>query len=1680
MNKIYKLVKCKSTGLVVAVSELAKGAKKSGRRRLSAVALLGLFSAGSFAATGITQGYNPAVNDNKIGSVTVSGPNETIDLGLNQGFNSAQKGEEAERHTIRTEDSIGSLYKIKYQDVADAQANLDLAVKSGHDQTVIDHLSQILSDKKSAAAQISDDKLIVNDPNNLIGKNTEATRISDTTTKYKDPVTDKVFEITVKDSLVKTQAGSQVSGSEMQIDFYEKMPQETQYSDMQMVEVNGGATHATVTNGGAATNAELNAISKSQSGVIQVNDGANLTFDTDASYYTGSGKSTSTAFTDKDKYVSSTQQTLYEVTFKGTVNTALGVRTIDNEDDFNQFNKDLIKFIQNDEQIRLTYSTPEAMQAFYEQQIAGLYVSKSLGSYDVTYALTHDELEELAKQQGLENAFNNRVKPEDRGNDVGLESTENNYFIGVTGEGSVINITENANIKNSVKDAAGNNQVSAGTVIKADFDSSGATANNVFNIDGKIDANSGSAIKAKNAEINISATGVINGSISVTGQGANNGADQNSIDNKGTITGSTTLENGALTNHTGASMGTVYGENVSVTNQTGAIIKGSVLLGDNSSVDNSADITGSVYVGQNSSVVNQSGAVVGGSVVAHNNSTITNQSDAKITGIVLVEGDNAKFVNDGYAGGTFSKNGALTENNFIMLGSEMIKLENQSKLINNGDIYIGYQDIGGVMTPLTSGGKYSAISVIGDGSKLINNKHIHVAENQSAVNVVHITDGGEYSDTASSTLKINENNSSITHADRDTGNDNKAIFVSGANSKATVNGLIELNDIGSTGFWLQNGAQAVLNGIINLNGQNIKDPNDPTNPAAELSVRNFGAWAVGDGSKFTMNGNAEINMNADRAIGVHIRDGASAEINDNAGITFSDKKNQIGFLISGISQDASISYNSSQELKLKGEGSVLFRAERGSMFNENTISGSHDLSVLDSNGTKNSTLLVITNGAVANGASNQTHANLDGFTLKVNGEGAKGISVEGGAHASISDLTTVQLTGENSILAKVDGWYYDINGLHQSAQDGLSLLTSSATLTSSVVTGQNSVGYYLTNGGKLSHSGSVLFTSPSLNNIGVKIDSGGTLISESGSSVKVSGTAVEISGSTSLATINNIANGSGDPVIWAVGSTNSDAAYHVKDQANLTLTGAGLTKAEGSAHGILVDGASRITLDGAKLDLYGNGSGSSSGNGIENRSALTNIQFKNDAQIDAKDGIGIHSSVGFSQSSHTSGVINVHGGGTGISFEYIDPITGLGGGMTDNAISNTGYKNVVVNVLQQNGKGIYVNSSKNVVTSTSVNVVSQNGQSALIIEGLTEQASQSGNLHSANTASTIVDLNNGHMNKFTNDGDLLFGTFATGSGTPIFTATDNAALSNSYAVKTQSGENSLYFTNDSNGRINGVVELLGYGDKTNPTDKTKGNTVELKGAGNIFRTGEGNDTFIVRTVVGDDKGGANQVKQFTQLDGGAGDDRISFATNTDFTITKDSTLKNIEYVALEGSSKLTLDNVNSADGLNTGTTTYDIQDAASQLIYIWNNSAQNFDRQLLGNGTFTVDLQSNDHQFAFDNSHNTGAFTGTVELTNATYHLADSAANKNTGALTNATLKASAGSVIVVGDQSQDRTNAAVRDDQQIKGLTFNGGTVDFGRVDNAVDGDKALHHISVVDLALDAAILRSAQLLMH
>ncbi|MBB6810178.1 autotransporter outer membrane beta-barrel domain-containing protein [Escherichia coli] len=117
-----------------------------------------------------------------------------------------------------------------------------------------------------------------------------------------------------------------------------------------------------------------------------------------------------------------------------------------------------------------------------------------------------------------------------------------------------------------------------------------------------------------------------------------------------------------------------------------------------------------------------------------------------------------------------------------------------------------------------------------------------------------------------------------------------------------------------------------------------------------------------------------------------------------------------------------------------------------------------------------------------------------------------------------------------------------------------------------------------------------------------------------------------------------------------------------------------------------------------------------------------------------------------------------------------------------------------------------------------------------------------------------------------------------------------------------------------------------------------------------------------------------------------------------------------------------------------------------------------------GNWTFSntmtglgfLDVNTGNNTFSFQNATNTAGFRGTLMLSDTSFDLS----GDNTAALTSSLLRAGSGSMVTVGAGTQN-----------IDGLGFNGGTVDFGKIAPGKKQSNSMVHVSSLDLQGGGAV---------
>ncbi|HFP1082123.1 TPA: autotransporter outer membrane beta-barrel domain-containing protein, partial [Escherichia coli] len=103
-----------------------------------------------------------------------------------------------------------------------------------------------------------------------------------------------------------------------------------------------------------------------------------------------------------------------------------------------------------------------------------------------------------------------------------------------------------------------------------------------------------------------------------------------------------------------------------------------------------------------------------------------------------------------------------------------------------------------------------------------------------------------------------------------------------------------------------------------------------------------------------------------------------------------------------------------------------------------------------------------------------------------------------------------------------------------------------------------------------------------------------------------------------------------------------------------------------------------------------------------------------------------------------------------------------------------------------------------------------------------------------------------------------------------------------------------------------------------------------------------------------------------------------------------------------------------------------------------------------------LDVNTGNNTFSFQNATNTAGFRGTLMLSDTSFDLS----GDNTAALTSSLLRAGSGSMVTVGAGTQN-----------IDGLGFNGGTVDFGKIAPGKKQSNNMVHVSSLDLQGGGAV---------
>lgn len=537
----------------------------------------------------------------------------------------------------------------------------------------------------------------------------------------------------------------------------------------------------------------------------------------------------------------------------------------------------------------------------------------------------------------------------------------------------------------------------------------------------------------------------------------------------------------------------------------------------------------------------------------------------------------------------------------------------------------------------------------------------------------------------------------------------------GANGSNTGN--ISIND-GGTGMAVNSGTSnlnttASTSGTINVNGGSV-------------ASRSRGVSANGAKATATLTNGSTINLNGVGAIGADALNGGTVNISTSATPTFSNT-DQIAYRAVGAGSTIN---SATTVLNVDTERSTLYRIADGATL---TLGNGSSLTASG----KESKALV--------SAGINATINTSGTQFFATGEGARAVTVEGGALGNMDAASVVTLTGANSLGGVSDGQKRESDGSIVTAPDGSTTLTSAASVIGSAT---GATGYLATNLGNVINNGVIALSgmgsvgmdaqqsSKTTNNKEITLtgaNSTGARVASAGSFTN-NGT-VHVTQGTGID-----ASGGGTAVARAGTITVDDgiAGVRIANGTQLLLNGNdnNITSG-GTAHGVLLDtGAAGLGMINTTLNITGSGSG------IENRAETASVTLKN-ATINATNGNGVRTATSFDPASTLT--VNVAGMGTGFNFTQANQATTSG-----TLTLGEGY---VFNVTGAGGTGINANTTGDVFTSATVNITDAAGGAALVA-GNAGTVLNAGILTSASMVAPVVDLSNGVTARFENRGTI--------------------------------------------------------------------------------------------------------------------------------------------------------------------------------------------------------------------------------------------------------------------------------------------------------------------------------------
>ncbi|MRS14726.1 autotransporter outer membrane beta-barrel domain-containing protein [Enterobacteriaceae bacterium RIT691] len=675
---------------------------------------------------------------------------------------------------------------------------------------------------------------------------------------------------------------------------------------------------------------------------------------------------------------------------------------------------------------------------------------------------------------------------------------------------------------------------------------------------------------------------------------------------------------------------------------------------------------------------------------------------------------------------------------------------------------------------------------------------------------------------------------------------------------------------GNFGLYAHDASGVINNGEINVGGAgnsglrvyaDAKDAHaDSTATGAITVIKNsdgsddlkYRNYAVYVGSKddqyqATANIDSSITLNAQGAIGVHVRNNAIADLGRNTTVSFNNS-DQIGYYAYGDKARLNLenlTLNDNQQTH-----TTLFLLDHGATFDGDNIG--YDLTLTGDNSV----------GVLANGAG--TTVSTGKAKIHVANEGGVGVEVTGGASGTIANGAIV-LEHDNTTAVVVDGQGHGLDGTDGNTNSATTV-TSDANI-GTLDSQSNVTGYHVSHQGVLNLSGNSSLDIRGQDNIGVNLDTDGTLNNQSSSALTVSGNGRQ---SGNIGVLVNGANANVQQ-LGTVTANGGEAAVKLQNGATLNISGTNnhISAADGADAILLADGARQLTASNTQIDVTGTGAG------IQNDANNSDIQLNN-VTINAGDGPAIRTSVSLTAGG-ANNVLNVTGNdatgnGAGFAFENKDSSDVIEG--KDLSIGGSYVINVGNAAGDATGSGIRARTTGNVSTSTTVNILDKTGGSALLAENA-KTVTNSGKITTASDGAAAINAKS--ASTFTNTGDVeSTSTSSTASlvdlsGTDADTG-DSKTVTNSGSLNTASQDSVvLNVSSDTNNSITNTGTLSAANGGTALLSGAGSDTILFVSGlvtGNVF-AGDGNDSLQI-------SGGS----VVSPIDMGNGSDAFSWSAGT--------------------------------------------------------------------------------------------------------------------------------------------------------------------------------------------------------